>query len=345
MNRSTLIFGTVCVTALVSLLGWNYVRDNKVPNFTRTAEIYVYPETSPRRVIDALGRKAGTKSRRSLERAFKSKKVAEYMKPGHYTVSPSNSSVYVARMLNNGWQTPVRLTLSGSLRRKDNIAAKIASQMMVDSATVRHAFSDTALLAGFGATPATVYSLLMPDTYEIYWDASVKDILNIQKQAVDAFWTEDRLQKAAALGLSRDEVSTLASIVNGETNNEAEMPRIAGVYLNRLKIGMPLQADPTIAFCFNYTLTRVLNTHLKVDSKYNTYRHKGLPPGPICVPTRSSLDAVLNPDFGGEWGRGNLYFCANPDFSGTHVFARTLQEHNRNAARFRAELDRRSRAK
>jgi len=135
----------------------------------------------------------------------------------------------------------------------------------------------------------------------------------------------------------------LASIVTAESNNEAEMPKIAGVYMNRLKIGMPLQADPTIAFCYDYQLNRILLKHLEVDSSYNTYKHTGLPPGPICVPTRSAMEAVLHPDFGGTWGAGNLYFCANPDFSGTHVFAKTLSEHNRNAQAFQAELNRRSR--
>ena len=149
--------------------------------------------------------------------------------------------------------------------------------------------------------------------------------------------------KAKALRLTRQQASVLASIVKAESNNEAEMPKIAGVYLNRLKIGMPLQADPTIAFCYDYQLSRILLKHLEVDSAYNTYTHTGLPPGPICVPTRAALEAVLNPDFGGTWGAGNLYFCANSDFSGTHVFAKTLAEHNRNAAAFQAELTRRGR--
>lgn len=145
--------------------------------------------------------------------------------------------------------------------------------------------------------------------------------------------------------MTRIEVAVLASIVNGETNNEAEMPLIAGVYLNRLKSGWPLQADPTVAFCFDYSLGRILNKHLSVDSPYNTYKHTGLPPGPICVPTKAALDAVLNPDFGGERGRGNMFFCASVAFDGTHVFARTLSEHNRNAEAFRRELTRRSKLK
>ena len=123
------------------------------------------------------------------------------------------------------------------------------------------------------------------------------------------------------------------------------MPLIAGVYLNRLAAGMPQQADPTVAFCFDYKPQRILHKHLEVDSPYNTYRHPGLPPGPICVPSKAALEAVLNPDYGGERGKGNFYFCANPDFSGRHIFARTLSEHNANARAFQAELTRRARAK
>jgi len=238
---------------------------------------------------------------------------------------------------------PQKLTLTGNLRIKSNIAAKIASQLLLDSATVYKALNDERLLADYGFTPRTVFSLLIPDTYDLYWTSSMVDVLDRQKAAWDAFWTPDNDAKAKALHLTRQQVSTLASIVKGESNHEPEMPRIAGVYLNRLKVGMPLQADPTIAFCYDYKLNRILNRHLTVDSAYNTYIHAGLPPGPICVPTRAALEAVLNPDFGGVWGNGNFYFCANPDFSGTHVFARTLAEHNRNAEAFRAELNRRSR--
>ena len=246
-------------------------------------------------------------------------------------------------MLNNAWQTPVRLTLAGNLRLKSNIAAKISSQLLLDSASVHKALNDNELLSQYGFNSRNVFSLLFPATYEIYWTAGIEDVLERQKQAWDSFWTEDNDRKAKALGLDRYKVSILASIVKGESNHEPEMPKIAGVYLNRLKIGMPLQADPTVAYCFDYKLSRVLNKHLQVDSLYNTYRPAGLPPGPICVPTKAALEAVLNPDFGGSWGNGNLYFCANPDFSGTHVFAKTLSQHNANANAFRRELDRRSR--
>lgn len=343
MKKAAYFFPLTVAMCIAGVLGYNWLRDNKLPNFRQTAEIYVYPGATADEVLGQIADKARVINRKGLERSFAAKRVAQYLTPGHYTVSPGDPSVYVARMLNNGWQTPVKLALTGNLRIKSNIAAKIANQLLLDSATVIRALNDDRLLSEYGFSSRNVFSLLMPDTYDVYWTASMVDVLDKQKAAWDAFWTPERDAKAQALHLSRQEVSVLASIVKGETNHEPEMPRIAGVYLNRLKVGMPLQADPTVAFCFDYKLNRVLNRHLAVDSPYNTYRHAGLPPGPICVPTRAALEAVLDPDFGGSWGAGNFYFCANADFSGTHVFARTLAEHNRNAEAFRAALDRRSR--
>ena len=336
--KASLIFVSSAALLVCGVFAFRWLRDNKLPNFTRTAEVYVYPGTTAEEALEMISDEAGVRSRRSLERVFRKKRVSQYITPGHYTVSPSSSSVYVARMLNNGWQTPVKVTLSGNLRVKGNIAAKVASQLLVDSATVRRAFDDDELLSRYGFDSGNMFALLMPATYEMYWTASAEDFLDRQKQAYDAFWTSVNDAKAETLGLSRLEVSTLASIVDAETNHDEEMPLIAGVYLNRLKLGMPLQADPTVAYCFDYKLTRVLNKHLQVDSPYNTYKYPGLPPGPICVPSRAALEAVLNPDYGGAPGRGNLFFCANPDFSGTHVFARTLSEHNRNAAAYRRAL-------
>ena len=336
--KASLIFVSSAALLVCGVFAFRWLRDNKLPNFTRTAEVYVYPETTAEEALEMISNEAGVRSRRSLERMFRKKHVSQHITTGHYTVSPSNSSVYVARMLNNGWQTPVKVTLSGNLRVKGNIAAKVASQLLVDSATVRRAFDDDELLSRYGFDSGNMFALLMPATYEMYWTASAEDFLDRQKQAYDAFWTSVNDAKAETLGLSRLEVSTLASIVDAETNHDEEMPLIAGVYLNRLKLGMPLQADPTVAYCFDYKLTRVLNKHLQVDSPYNTYKYPGLPPGPICVPSRAALEAVLNPDYGGAPGRGNLFFCANPDFSGTHVFARTLSEHNRNAAAYRRAL-------
>jgi len=331
-----LIAGLV-IAAVAALFGYRWFTDNKMPNFRRQAVIYVRPGDDAATVMKTIADSAGVVNASSLERMFNDKRVAEFMQPGRYVVKPSSTSVYVARMLNNGWQTPTRLVLSGTMRRKGDIARKIANQMLVDSAEVAAALSDDILLAKFGFNSQNVFSLFIPDTYEMYWTASVEDILQKQKDAWDAFWTPENLSKAERLGLTKEQVSILASIVKGETNYEPEMPTIAGVYLNRLRIGMPLQADPTVAYCFDYQPTRILKRHLEVDSPYNTYTHVGLPPGPIAVPTKACLEAVLNP------GQHNyLFFCANADFSGTHAFASTLSEHNRNARAFQAELNRRN---
>lgn len=345
MKKTAIALIAIIVVALCGALCWNWLRDNKLSNFSMGSELYVTPGMTESELLDMIYEKSTVISSKSLERSFKAKEVAKYITPGHYTISAGNSSVYVARMFNNGWQTPVKLTLSGNLRLKDNIAAKIASQMLLDSATVRAALDDKDLLASYGFTPRNVFSLFIPDTYNIYWTASMAEIFDKQKAAYDAFWTEENVAKARKLNMSKEQVSILASIVKGETNYEPEMPKIAGVYLNRLKCGWPLQADPTVAYCFDYKLNRVLNRHLEVDSPYNTYKHTGLPPGPICVPTRACLEAVLNPDFGGTWGNGNMFFCASASFNGTHDFARTMSEHNANADAFRAELNRRAAAK
>ncbi len=316
-----------------------YYSDNKKPNFTEKYVLYVRPETTVGQVMDSLQAGAGTLRPKSLERAFKKMEVAQNIKPGRYVVEPSSTSIYVARMLVFGWQTPQNMTLSGTLRKKDRIAQRIGSQMMVDSAAVADALNDKDFLAEYGFTPENVFALILPDTYEMYWTASVKDIFDRFKKEYDAFWTEERLAKAKAQGLSQMEVSIMASIVRGETLKEFEFPIIAGVYLNRYKKGMKLQADPTIAFCFDYTLDRILKKHLTVDSPYNTYKHVGLPPAPINVPSKGCIDAVLNPT-----QHNYIYFCASPAFDGTHRFAVTYGEHLKNARAFQRELTARRRA-
>ena len=316
-----------------------YYSDNRKPNFMKDYVLYVHPDMTAEQVMDSLQAGAGTLRPKSLQRAFSKMEVDGDMKPGRYVVDPSCVSMYVARMRVYGLQTPQNLTLSGTLRMKDRIAQRISSQMMVDSASVADALNDREFLAGYGFTPENVFALILPDTYEMYWTASVKDIFDRFKKEYDAFWTPERLAKADAQGLSRMEVSIMASIVSGETLKAFEYPVIAGVYLNRYKIGMKLQADPTIAFCYDYTLDRILKKHLSVDSPYNTYKHVGLPPAPINVPPKACLDAVLNPE-----KHKYIYFCASPAFDGTHRFAVTYSEHLKNARAFQRELTARRRA-
>lgn len=319
---------------LLLFFGFMWLSDNKISNFEGEVELFVRPETSPEEVMEMIGASTRIKRPHSLARVFKEKEVGKYMKPGHYCFGRHNSSVYVARILNNGWQTPVNLVLSGTMRRLPDIARKISRQMMVDSAQVIKAFYDPALQEKLGVTTATLFSIMMPDTYQVYWTDGVEEILMRQKKAVEEFWTPQRDSLARLSGLSRHQVTVLASIVKGESNYEPEFPKIAGVYLNRLHRGMKLQADPTVAYCLDYSVNRILRKHLLIESPYNTYLHAGLPPGPICVPTRACLDAVLNPDTDG----GNLFFCADPSFNGSHRFASSYTAHIRNAEAYQRAL-------
>lgn len=240
-------------------------------------------------------------------------------------------------MLANGWQTAGKLTLSGTIRTKGRLAQKISAQMMVDSAAVAQALDSAEFLAMYGFTPENIFAMILPDTYYMYWTASVNDIFDRLKKEYDAFWTQERLDKAKAQKLTPMQVSVMASIVSGETLKSFEYPRIAGVYLNRYRKGMRLQADPTIAFCFNYEPDRILKKHLQVDSPYNTYKYVGLPPAPINVPPKACLEAVLSPE-----NHKYIYFCASPDFDGTHRFAVNYSDHQRNAREFQRALTKRN---
>jgi UPF0755 protein len=290
--------------------------------------------------MDSLKANAGVVRPGSLKRCFDKMDVAGNIKPGRYVISTESPSIYVARMLVFGWQTPQKLTLSGTMRSKGSIAKKISSQMMVDSVSVATALNDPVFLAGYGFTPENVFALFLPDTYEMFWTASVTEIFSRMKKEYDAFWNSDRLAKARAQRLTPMQVSVLASIVSGETLKSFEYPVIAGVYLNRYRKGMKLQADPTVAFCYDYKLDRILKKHLTVDSPYNTYKHVGLPPAPINVPPKACLDAVLEPQ-----QHNYIYFCASPAFDGTHRFAVSYSDHLKNARAFQRELTARRRAK
>jgi UPF0755 protein len=344
MTRKNLVLMVAAVLAVAGavccFVAGRYYVDNKKSNFTEDYVLYVYGNTTDVQVMDSLKANAGVVRPGSLKRCFDKMDVAGNIKPGRYVISTESPSIYVARMLVFGWQTPQKLTLSGTMRSKGSIAKKISSQMMVDSVSVATALNDPVFLAGYGFTPENVFALFLPDTYEMFWTASVTEIFSRMKKEYDAFWNSDRLAKARAQRLTPMQVSVLASIVSGETLKSFEYPVIAGVYLNRYRKGMKLQADPTVAFCYDYKLDRILKKHLTVDSPYNTYKHVGLPPAPINVPPKACLDAVLEPQ-----QHNYIYFCASPAFDGTHRFAVSYSDHLKNARAFQRELTARRRAK
>lgn len=330
------------LTAALAVCLWaglRYLADNRMSNFKRGYVLYVYPDMSSEDVLDSLQSGAGVKHVRSIVRCARKEHLSERLEPGRYEISPGMSSIYVIRMLSNGWQSPQKLTLSGTIRSKGKLAAQIGRQMMVDSVTVDSLLRSDDFLSQFGFSSENIFAMFLPDTYYMYWTASPQDIFSRFRKEYDDFWTEERLAKADSLGLTPVEVSILASIVSGETLKSFEYPKIAAVYLNRLRIGMKLQADPTVAFCFNYEPGRILKKHIAVDSPYNTYKYAGLPPAPINVPPKACIDAVLNPD-----RHSYLYFCASPDFDGTHRFASSYSEHLRNARAFQKELTERQKA-
>ncbi|MBR1705588.1 MAG: endolytic transglycosylase MltG [Bacteroidales bacterium] len=321
------------VVAVAGIHAYRYYYDRKVPNFSGTFELYVRPDMAPSEVLDSMLASGYVLKPRSLRRALEYEGGLAAMQVGHYTVDPSASSMYVARMLTKGWQTPVNLTLSGAIRSPGVLARKIGAQMLADSAAVASFLYSNDSLARYGVDTTLLFCLVIPDTYQMKWTASVSEIFDRFRKEHDAYWTPERERQAREQGLTLVEVATLASIVDGETRYVPEQPTIAGVYLNRLRIGMKLQADPTVAYCYGYTLNRILRKHLDVDSPYNTYKYAGLPPGPISCPPKTCLEAVLHPE-----RHGYLYFCANPAFNGSHLFASTYAEHLDNARAFQKAL-------
>jgi len=257
------------------------------------------------------------------------------IKPGLYKVEPKMNNHELVKLLSSGRQSPVRLTFN-NIRTKEELAEKITRNLEIAPDDFHSLLTDTTYITKFDFEPETVMSMFIPNTYEVYWNVTPEGLFDRMHKEYEKFWNEDRLQRLAALNLNKKEVSTLASIVQAETQKADERPRVAGVYLNRLGTGMPLQADPTLVYAHqDFGLKRVLNVHKEIDSPYNTYKYAGLPPGPINLPDISAIDAVLTYE-----DHKYIYFCAKDDFSGYHAFAVSYDEHLRNARRYQQALNR-----
>ena len=258
----------------------------------------------------------------------------ELVKPGLYTIKPRMTNLELVRLLRSGRQTPVRITFN-NVRTKEDLAEKISDNLEMQEDQFLALLQDSVYIRKFDFNEETIMSMFIPNTYEVWWNTSPEALFDRMYKEYNDFWTDERKKKAAELGLNPKEVSTLASIVQAESQKKDERAKIAGVYLNRLKLNMPLQADPTLVFALgDFSLKRILNIHKETESPYNTYKYAGLPPGPINLPDINSLDAVLNYE-----DHDYLYFCAKEDFSGYHAFAKTLSEHNANARRYQAALN------
>ncbi len=266
----------------------------------------------------------------------KRKNYPSNVKPGRYVIKQKMSYVEAINMFRSGDQAPVNVTFN-NVRTLYDLAGKIGGQISADSAGIINFLSDSVNYSDDGFTRENIISVFIPNTYQFFWNTDPEELYLRMLRETRKFWNDERKSKAEAINLTPAEVSTLASIVDEEAAKADEKPRIAGVYLNRLKRGIPLQADPTIKFALSdFSLTRILTRHLRIDSPYNTYINGGLPPGPIGCPTIGSIDAVLNAE-----KHDYLYFVAKADFSGYHHFSRTLSEHNRYAAIYQRELNKR----
>ena len=270
-----------------------------------------------------------------FERVASLKGLSKSVRAGRYILKEGMSAKSVVGMFRGGMQSPVRLTFN-NIRTLPQLAGRLAEQIEPDSVTLLAHLSSPEVAEKYGFKPEEMIGMFIPNTYEVWWNITPEGLTERMKKEYDNFWNEERLAKLARTRLTQKEVSTLASIICEETRMTDEMPTMAGVYINRLRRGMLLQADPTVKFALgDFTIRRVLNRHLEVDSPYNTYKYAGLPPSPICMPSIKGIDAVLN------YKESNyLYFCAKEDFSGYHNFARTLSEHNQNARRYANALNR-----
>lgn len=317
-----------CVGSFVTYKYYNYIFASNVQLDESEIDIHIPSDGTMHTLMDSLvGRNAiiDTTSFKWVADRMKFKKV----KPGKYTIKNNWTNKDLIGLLRSGRESSVKLTFN-NLRHIKDVAGVISKEVEVDSVSLLNYLTSDEAIELTGLTKETMMTLFIPNTYELYWDLGARDIVERFLQERRKFWTDDRLKKAEAIGLTKEEVYTMASIVQKETNLNSEKPTIAGIYLNRIKKGILLQADPTVVFGVgDFTIRRVLNKHLEYDSPYNTYIYEGLPPGPIYMPDISTIDAVLNAE-----DHNYIYFCASPGYNGKHQFAKTLSQHLANARKY-----------
>jgi UPF0755 protein len=295
--------------------------------------IYITPNNTADDIVKMISKNEPKANLTGLKWMMKLKNYDDNVPTGHYVIKRGYSAKNIADLLARSMQTPVKVVIN-STRTVDQIATTISSQLMMDSATIAEKLNDIEYLKSQGYNGNSVFCLIVPNTYEFYWNVSIDGFIKRMIKERDAFWNESRLEKAKAIGLTPEEVMTLASIVEEETAQNEELPIVAGLYINRLNRGMLLQADPTVIYALGGERPiRVLKKHLETDSPYNTYKYAGLPPAPIRFVNIKSIDAVLN-----YTKHKYLYMCAKEDFSGYHNFATTLSQHNVNAARYHESI-------
>jgi UPF0755 protein len=343
MIKNVKLFAGVVITVsiLASTLTFYFWQVANSPNLNvqgaEKINLYVPTGATYRQVLDSLKAKKAIHEPASFALLAKWMKVKDMkMKPGRYIIKPNMGNRPFLVKLRNGEQDPIKLTFN-NVRLKEDLISKIGNKFEFKGGDLSKLIKDPAYCQQLGFDTTTVMAMFLPDTYFVDWNTTPEALLARMKAEYNKFWTDERLSKAKQMNMSPIEVSVMASIVQGETNKIDERPRVAGAYLNRLKINMPLQADPTVVFAWrDFGIRRVTERHTALASPYNTYRNTGLPPGPINLPEPNAIDAVLNPE-----NHNYLYFCAKEDFSGYHNFAADYEQHMRNARIYQDALNKR----
>jgi UPF0755 protein len=327
---------TGLIVVFCIIMGYRLLYGFNIKTEGKKITLYIPEGSTYRQAMDSISAHFLIRHPKTFEWIAEKKKYPHLVKPGRFIIENDMSYMALINMLRSGRQTPVNVTFN-NIRTLNDRAGRIGRQIGADSAQIIEFLTTPDNYSKDGFTPENVISVFIPNTYQLFWNTTPGDLYDRMLKEYKIFWNDGRLAKAREINLDRIEVAILASIIDDEVAKTDEKPRIAGVYLNRLKRGIPLQACPTIKFALNdFTITRVLKKHLDIDSPYNTYKHNGFPPGPIGCPTIEGIDAVLNAE-----KHDYLYFAAKADFSGYHNFSRTLAEHNRYAAIYQKELNKR----
>lgn len=336
MKKVLLIFFSCLLLLIIGAGIYVYSVISSGFNIDKTVYVYVDESKDYDKLVQELVDSAKIQHIGDFNQVASFKRYPGNMRTGRYAITPDDNVLTVVNKLQRGLQTPTRVTFN-NMRLKEDLVERLSTQLMFSAEELSEVLDDSIKTASYGFNPQTIVAMFIPNTYEFYWDVSVDKFMSRMKKEYDNFWTKERLDKANDIGLSPIEVSTLASIVEEECMYSDEYAIVAGLYINRLKRGQLLQADPTVKFAVgDFSLQRILYKHLEIDSPYNTYIYKGLPPSPIRIPSIKGLDAVLN-----YAKHDYIYMCAKEDFSGRHNFAITSAEHGRNRAKYIAALNKR----
>jgi UPF0755 protein len=336
-KRKILIAGILVFTILLSSFTFYFYQVIYAPNFLVDEEsryLYIPTGSTFEDVQKVIYDQQFVNEPVSFGMLAKFMKYDKLVKPGRYLIEKNAKNIEVIRKLRVGEQEPVRITFNNA-RLFSDVAAKLTVKLELDSLTFLTELERKAIAEKYGFDKESFRCMFIPNTYEVYWDVTSEALIERMHNEYEKFWTDERMRKADSLGLDASQVTILASIVQAEVSQNEELPVVAGLYLNRLRKNMFLQADPTLVYGIgDFSIRRVLNVHKEIDSPYNTYRNLGLPPGPINFPSIKSVDAVLNYE-----RHKYLYMCAKEDFSGYHNFSTNLREHNINAHKYQRALN------